>query len=135
VAKSLEGPALALVKDKNFVHLSMTREDGTIQGVVVWADADDDGNLVLNSSEGRAWPANLRRTGQATVTVANAANPYEFAAITASLAGDTHEGAGEQIDALAKKYLGVDKYPFLQEGEQRISFTLRPERIYYQNGS
>ena len=39
--------------------------------------------------------------------------------------GDAH------IDAFAKKYLDADSYPYRQEGEQRIKFTLRPERVHY----
>ena len=38
------------------------------------------------------------------------------------------------IDRLAKKYMGVDKYPFLQPGEQRITFRIEPERIFHQSG-
>ena len=32
----------------------------------------------------------------------------------------TEQGADEHIDALAKKYLGKDKYPFRQPGEVRV---------------
>jgi hypothetical protein len=33
----------------------------------------------------------------------------------------------EQIDKLAKKYLGQDKYPFRQPGEQRLTVKIEPE--------
>ena len=33
--------------------------------------------------------------------------------------------------ALAKKYLDEDSYPFRQEGEERVRFVLRPERVRY----
>jgi hypothetical protein len=51
--------------------------------------------------------------------------------VTGRLAEDTHEGADEQIDFLAKKYLDADSYPFRQPGEQRVKFVLRPERVHY----
>jgi hypothetical protein len=41
----------------------------------------------------------------------------------------TEEGANAHIDKLAKKYLGLDKYPYLQPGERRVVVTVRPERI------
>jgi hypothetical protein len=58
-------------------------------------------------------------------------NPYEWVAVTGRLAEDTHEGADEHIDFLAKKYLDADSYPFRQPGQQRIKFVLRPERVHY----
>jgi PPOX class probable F420-dependent enzyme len=134
MAAKLEGRAREIVKDKNFAHVAVPRQDGTIQGVVVWADVDDQGRVVVNSAEGRGWPQNLRRAGNATVTVANHENPYEFVSVTGRLVEDTHDGADDVIDGLAKKYLDADSYPFRQEGEQRVTFVLEPERVSHQGG-
>ncbi len=130
MAATLEGPARDLLKDKNFANLATLRRDGTIQSVVVWADVDDDGNVLLNSAEGRAWPANLRRTGHGTVTVVNRDNPMEFVAVTGTLSADSHEDGVDVINALSRKYLGQD-YPWLQPGEQRVTFRLAPTRVSY----
>jgi len=129
VASKLEGRAREIVQDKNFAHLSVPRTDGSIQSVVVWADADDQGRVVVNSAEGRGWPNNLRRAGQATISVANAENPYEFVSIVATIDEDTQDGADDVIDALAKKYLDVDSYPGRTADEQRVTFRLAPERV------
>jgi PPOX class probable F420-dependent enzyme len=135
MAANLEGRALELIKQgKNFAHVTIPRDGSDPQVVVVWADADDDGNVTLNSAEGRTWPESLRRAGRAIVTVANHDNPYEYVSVTGRLAGDTHDGADEVIDALAKKYLDADSYPFRQPGEQRVTFTLAPERVRLQGG-
>jgi PPOX class probable F420-dependent enzyme len=133
MSDTLTGPARDLVAGKNFAHLSVPRRDGSIQSAVVWIDVTGDGNLVVNSAEGRGWPANLRRAGRATVSVHDQENPYEFVSIAARLVGDTHEGADETIDALARKYLGVDRYPGHGDGEQRVTFILAPERVTHRN--
>ena len=39
------------------------------------------------------------------------------------------EGAFEHIDKLAQKYIGQEKYPYLQPGEQRIIVRVTPERV------
>jgi PPOX class probable F420-dependent enzyme len=130
----LEGRAKQLVQDKNFAHVSVPRTDGTIQTVVVWADADDQGRLVLNSAEGRDWPRNLRRAGQATVSIANAENPYEYVTVVGTLDTDTTEDGDAVIDALAKKYMDADSYPFRKEGEQRVTFRLAPEQVQHKAG-
>jgi hypothetical protein len=126
---ALEGAARAIVADKNYAHLAVPREDGSILAVVIWADADADGNIIVNSAEGRTWPKLLRKAGQATLSWTNASNPYEFVSVTAKLTGDTHDGADAGIDALAKKYMDVDKYPYASADETRVQFTLEPERI------
>ena len=128
---ALEGRAEEIIAGRNYAHVAIPRADGTVQTVIVWADTDDDGNVTVNSAEGRSWPANLRRAGTATVTVMADGNPYEWVSVTGRLVEDTHEGADENIDFLAKKYLDADSYPFRQPGEQRIKFALRPERVHY----
>jgi PPOX class probable F420-dependent enzyme len=130
MADTLEGRPAEIIEGKNYAHVAIPRRDGTVQTVIVWAHAEN-GNVLLNSQEGRAWPENLRRAGTATVTVMADGNPYEWVAVTGRLAEDTHEGADEHIDFLAKKYLDADSYPFRQPGQQRIKFVLRPERVHY----
>ncbi len=132
MADKLEGRAREIVEQgKNYAHVSIPRADGTVQSVIVWAHTDHEGNITLNSAEGRGWPENLRRAGTATVTLMADGNPYEYVAVTGSLAGDTHEGADEHIDELSAKYIDQPEYPFRQPGEQRIKLTLRPERVVY----
>ena len=127
---TIEGRAKEILTEgKNHATVSIPRKDGTVQAVVVWVHADDEGRVSLNSAEGRDWPANLRRAGTATVTVMADGNPYEYVSVTGRLVEETHEGADADIDFLARKYLDADSYPFRKEGEQRVIFKLAPERV------
>jgi PPOX class probable F420-dependent enzyme len=131
MADKLEGPAKEILEEPSAAVLSIPRKDGTVQSVVVWAHTAD-GEVTVNSAEGRAWPANLRRAKTATVTALREGNPFEFVSVTGSLAGEAGEPeAGDHINMLAKKYIGADVYPYRQEGEQRIKFRLKPERVNY----
>src|SRR5688500_2842161 len=117
MADQLEGRAKEIfTKGKNYAHVAVPRSDGTVQTVIVWTHADDEGNVTLNSAEGRAWPANLRKAGTATVTLMADGNPYEYVSVTGRLTEDTHDGADDDIDFLAKKYIDADSYPFRKEG-------------------
>jgi hypothetical protein len=126
---ALEGAARAIVADKNYAHLAVPRDDGSILSVVIWSDVDADGNIIVNSAEGRTWPKLLRKAGRATLSWANASNPYEFVSVTAKLIGDDNSTADAGIDALAKKYMNVDTYPGHSDSETRVQFTLEPERV------
>ncbi len=127
---TLAGRPEQIIAGKNHAHLAIPRRDGTVQTVIVWAHPED-GKITVNSAEGRGWLANLRRAGTATVTVMADGDPHEWVSVTGRLVGDTHDGALEHINALAKKYIDADEYPYLAPGEQRIKFALEPERVHY----
>jgi hypothetical protein len=41
----------------------------------------------------------------------------------------TIEGAVDHIDALAKKYVGTDKYNNLPPGEQRVIYKIKARKV------
>jgi hypothetical protein len=45
----------------------------------------------------------------------------------------TPEGADDDIDALAKRYLDADSYPFRQPGEERVIVKIQPEKVNHAN--
>jgi PPOX class probable F420-dependent enzyme len=126
----VEGRGAELLQGKNFGIVSTLRDDGSVQAVPVWVDIQD-GQPVLNTAEGRAWPKNLERDPRVTVTVANAENPYEYLEVRGHVGERTQEGADAHIDALAKKYMDVDEYPLRKPGEQRVIIRVEPDRVHF----
>jgi PPOX class probable F420-dependent enzyme len=124
-----------LVEAPNFAYIGLPRDDGSALVAPVWVDINDAGQLELNSAEGRAWPALARKHGKITVTVPDKDSPYTYVSVTGPIVEDTHEGAREHIDALARKYMDVDEYPNHQPGEQRIIFRVQPDRVRYRGPS
>lgn len=125
---TIDGKARELLEGANFCHIATLAKSGRPQINPVWVHADD-GHAVLNSAEGRLWPENLRRDPNVTLCVANQENPYEYVTIWGRVVEDTHEGADDNIDFLAKKYLDKDEYPFRKPGEERVIFRIEPERV------
>ncbi|MDP8944115.1 MAG: PPOX class F420-dependent oxidoreductase [Actinomycetota bacterium] len=130
MAEPIEGRARELLEAPNFCHVATLRRDGSPHLNPVWVDVED-GLVVLNSAEGRAWPANARRDPRVTLSVMNLENPYEYVEIRGRVVEDTHEGADEHIDRMAMKYLGQETYPFRAEGEQRLILRIEPERVHH----
>jgi len=133
MAATIDGRAREILAAPNMAHVATLRKDGSIHGVIAWADVED-GQVTLNSARGRVWPTNLERDPRVTITVANAENPYEFVTIRGRVAKTSDVEGDAHIDALAKKYLGQDTYPFRQEGEQRVKFYVEPEKVSLQGG-
>lgn len=132
MAKKIEGRAYEILKAPNFCHVATLRRDGSVHTVVTWVDVEGD-RVVLNGTRQRAWPKNLERDPRVTLTVVDMENPYDFLSIRGRAVEFTEEGAMEHVDALAKKYLGVDRYPFHEDGGAatgtRVRILIEPERV------
>jgi PPOX class probable F420-dependent enzyme len=126
--EKIEGRVAELLEAKNFAQVATTRQDGSPHVTPVWVDHDGE-NIVLNTAEGRAWPANARRSGKVAINVINLENPYEYVYVQGTVTQDTTDGADEHIDKLAKKYMDVDEYPFRQEGETRLIIKIAPDKV------
>ena len=120
VRKLLEGP--------NFAHLATVMPDGSPQVSAVWVDYDGQ-HVLVNTAEGRQKPRNLRRDTRVALSIVNQENPYASATIRGRAVELTHDGADEHIDKLAKKYLGQDRYPYRQPGEQRLIVKIEPMKM------
>jgi PPOX class probable F420-dependent enzyme len=125
---AIEDRDRALLQATNFCHVGTVRKDGTPHVVPVWVDVED-GDVLLNTAEGRAWLANADRDPRVTLTVQNLENPYEYVTIRGRVSERTHDGADEHINAMAKKYLDKDEYPFRQPDEVRVKIRVTPEHV------
>jgi PPOX class probable F420-dependent enzyme len=110
-----------------YAVLSTIRADGTPHQTVVWVDAVD-GDVLINTAEGRAKPRHMRANPNVSITVVNPENGYHSLVVTGK-AELSHEGADDHIDKMAKKYLNADTYPFRKEDEVRVIGRIHPERI------
>ena len=120
-------PVKELLEQPNYAVVSTINRDGSIHNTMVWISSEGD-RVAVNSAIGRLWPTNLQRDPHVTVLVYEAGNPYHFVEIRGTATGST-DGADEHIDALTKKYIGQDEYPFRQPGERRIKFVIEPTRV------
>ena len=118
-----------LLEKPNYAVVSTLNKNGSIHNTIVWISAED-GTVAVNSAVGRLWPSNLEREPRINVLVQETGNPYHFVEIRGTATG-TLKGADEHINALAKKYIGQDEYPYRQPGEQRIKFVVQPDHVRY----
>jgi PPOX class probable F420-dependent enzyme len=110
-----------------YAVVATLRADGSPHQTVVWVDTDD-GDVVINTAEGRAKPKHLRANPHVSLSVVDPANGYH-SLIVSGTAELTHEGADALIDRLAKKYLDADSYPFRKEDEVRVTVRIHADRI------
>ncbi len=116
-----------LFQKKAFAHLATINGDGTPQVTPVWVDFDGT-HIRFNTARGRVKERNLRRTPQVALAILDPDNPYRYLRVSGRVVEITEQGAEAHIDALAKKYLGQDRYPFRKPGEVRMLFKILPEK-------
>ena len=115
-----------LFQKRAFGSFTTLMPDGSPQTTPVWVDLVD-GNVIVNTALGRQKDKNVRRDPRVAVTLIDPDNPYRYLEIRGRVIEITEEGASEHINKMAKKYLGVDKYPYAQAGEVRVLYKIKPE--------
>ena len=118
----------SFLRDNAYAGVVTTlRGDGSPHTTVVWVD-EEGGDVVFNTARGRAKDVNLTRDGRASVLVLDPNDQYKWVSVSGPVEM-TEEGADASIDHLAKKYLGVDEYPYRNAEETRVIVRVRPEKV------
>ncbi|WP_131737476.1 PPOX class F420-dependent oxidoreductase [Actinomadura roseirufa] len=105
------------------------RPDGSLHNTVVWVTVDGD-DVLINTAVGRAKERYLRNDARVSVSMIDPEDAFHWVTVAGQGKLES-EGAEELIDALAKKYLGQDKYPFRAEGEVRVTVRVTPDHVLY----
>jgi len=115
-----------LDRKKAFAHLATVMADGSPQVTPVWFDYTG-GAIRVNTALGRVKARTLKPGARVALSILDPDNAYRYIQIRGQVASVTEDGADAHIDALAKKYLGKDSYPFRQPGERRLTIAITPE--------
>ncbi len=126
--KSIPESHADILNKPSFAHLATLMSDGSPHSAPVWIDTDE-GYLVINSAEGRLKDRNVRRDPRVAISLTDPENPYRSLAIRGRVVKITKEGADDHIDRMAKKYMGVDTYPYRTPSEVRVLYYIEPEKV------
>jgi PPOX class probable F420-dependent enzyme len=121
---------LDLLASTALANVATIGSDGAPQVNPVWFDWDGT-HLRFGQITTRQKVRNLRRDSRIAVAIVDPANPTRYLEIrgVARLVPDPEL---ELTDRLAKKYLGLDRFPYAQPGEERIQVVVEPRRVTYQ---
>jgi len=117
-----------LFDKKSFAHVATVGADGAPQVTPVWVDQEGP-YIRFNTARGRVKTQNLERSPKIALSVQDPENPYRYIQVRGRVVEVTEKGADAHIDALAKKYLGQDRYPYRNPGEVRVTVKVMPEKI------
>jgi PPOX class probable F420-dependent enzyme len=113
---------------KAFVYLATSMSDGAPQVTPIWFNTDGE-YILINSAAGRIKDRNMRARPAVAMCIADPDDPYRYVQIQGKVVEYTTDGADAHIDALAYKYLGKEKYPNKNPGQQRVTYKIQPLKI------
>ncbi len=108
---------------KAFLTFVTLMPDGTPHPTPTWVGYDSgedptepweqagEPRILVNTASGRQKDQNVKRDPRVAGTILDPEDPYRYLSFQGRVAERTTEGAVEHIDALAKRYMGVDEYP------------------------
>jgi PPOX class probable F420-dependent enzyme len=123
----------AFLEQPHFASLATVGESGAPNQAVIWYALEADGRILVNSREGRRWPANLKRDPRCTLAVFWGEDPNRWVGLTCEVdeVVEDVERARDDIVGLSHRY-----HDWSASGEatfrsqQRVSFLLRIVRVH-----
>ena len=118
-----------LFQKKAFASFTTLMPDGSPQTTPVWVDYQSN-EIWINSALGRQKDRNVRRDPRVALAIVDPDNPYRYVEVRGRVREITQDGADAHIDRMAQKYMGKDKYPFRQPGEQRVLYKIEIQKTH-----
>lgn len=112
-----------------FAQLATQMKDGTPQVTPIWVGWDGT-HIIINTAKGRVKDKNLAARPNVAMAIIDPENPYRYLGVRGKVVGTDEENADASIDALAKKYMGVDSYPYRTPTETRIIYKIEPTSVH-----
>jgi PPOX class probable F420-dependent enzyme len=118
---------VALLNEVQIATVVTLMPDGSPHVTPVWVDTDGEA-VIFNTAIDRVKYKNLLRDPRVTVSVVDK-NDYYRICIVNGRAELILDGASAHIDKLAKKYMGVDSFPYKHGQTTRVIVRVVPEKI------
>lgn len=125
----LTDDARALLSEANTVHLAVVDAKGRPHVTPVWADVDDADRVIVNTAMGRVKDRYLQIGDPVAISVTDGTNPYRWTQVRGRVAERTTDDGDAVIDALAMKYMGVERYPLHNDAETRVTVRIDVDSV------
>lgn len=116
-----------LLNSTALAHVATIGPNGEPQVNPVWFGWDGK-HLTFSQTTTRQKVRNLERDNRIALSIVDPENPYRYLEIRGKVVRVDPDPNKDFINAMAKKYLGVDEYPWNQPGDERVVMVVEPER-------
>jgi hypothetical protein len=122
-----------LLETDALIHVATTGPKGEPQSNPVWFDWDGQ-HVRFSQTTTRQKYRNLQRDPRIAVSLVDPKNPYRYLEIRGTVIRIDDDADKAFINAMAKKYLNLDTYPYDQPGDERVIIVIEPQHTTQMNG-
>lgn len=115
-----------LLETTALAHVATLGPDGAPQVNPVWFGWDGE-FIRFSNTKARQKFRNLSNDGRVAISIVDPTNPYRYLEVRGTVARIDDDPEGAYIDLMAQKYLGTEKYPWAQPGDERVTVVIAPE--------
>ena len=117
-----------LLASTALAHVATIGPDGAPQSSPVWFDWDGTHLRFAQVTGYRQKLRNLQREPRVALSIVDPANAYRYLEVRGTVERIEPDPDWAFINAMAKKYLGQDRYPFGKPGDEWVVVVIRPEQ-------
>lgn len=114
-----------LLESTALAHVATIGPHGEPQNNPVWFDWDGE-HVKFSQTKARQKYCNLNRDPRIPLSIVVPEDPYRYLEIRGEVVRVEEDPDIEFIGAMAKKYLGVDRYPNHRPGDERVVVYVKP---------
>jgi PPOX class probable F420-dependent enzyme len=115
-----------LLESTALAHVATLGPHGEPQSNPVWFDWDGE-HIKFSQTKTRQKYRNLQREPRIALSIVDPENPYRYLEIRGEVTRVEEDPNIDFINSIAKKYLGLDRYPYHQPDDERVVVFVRPE--------
>ena len=116
-----------LLESTALAHVATIGPNGGPQVNPVWFGWDGD-LISFSQTKSRQKLRNLQKDNRISLSIVDPSNPYRYLEVRGKAIEVIEDPDKAFIDSMAQKYLGQEKYPWSQPGDQRVIVVVEPER-------
>ena len=114
-----------LLSSTALAHVATIGPEGEPQNNPVWFDWDGE-HVKFSQTKTRQKHRNLNRDPRIALSIVDPENPYRYLEVRGEVTLIEEDPDLDFINSMAKKYLGLDKYPYHQPGDERVVIFVKP---------
>ncbi len=124
---------LDLLESTALAHIATLGPRGEPQSSPVWFGWDGT-SIRFSQTKTRQKYYNVRRDSRIALSIVDPNNPYRYLEIRGTVVGIEEDPDLAFINAMAKKYMNLDTYPYHQPTDQRIVIVVQPQHTSQMGG-
>lgn len=114
-----------LLRKPVYWHIATIGPDGHLQSSPVWGGWDGK-HFKFSVTKGRQKYRNLLKNPTIALSGTDPDNPYRYLEIRGAVVSIDDDSSNAFINSMAKKYMGIDEYPYHQPGDHRVVMVVEP---------